>query len=161
MPYTYAKVVVESDAAGSWIKQTATSILSPYQSCYRIKNGSEPWSSWREEMQLIEHLEEEDANLGRWYRLYSDGFLEQGGFVALTLSASNTDYNWVGSFLKHTTNGICVNSQASIESGWSSYTFGGLEYTHDTYVGGYVRSTGGIFPREIKVYWRVCCYTPI
>ena len=46
LPYTYAKVVVESDAAGSWIKQTATSILSPYQSCYRIKNGSEPWSAW-------------------------------------------------------------------------------------------------------------------
>lgn len=45
-PYTYAKIVVESDASGSWIKQTATNILSPYQSCYRIKNGSEPWSAW-------------------------------------------------------------------------------------------------------------------
>lgn len=45
-PYTYLKLVVEGDAAGSWIKQTATNILSPYRSCYRIKNGSEPWTSW-------------------------------------------------------------------------------------------------------------------
>lgn len=108
---------------------------------------------------VIEKNAVTDSNGERWYRLYSDGWLEQGGCVTVTLNEKDGEYLWAGTFLKTYTNPTYLSCQVIAKTGWAPHTFVGPEDLYNNEVSGFIRSDTGTFPRMAYVYWWVKGYT--
>lgn len=103
---------------------------------------------------IIEEQLPSSGNNYLWYRKYSSGFVEQGGVIPLSLTATNTTIAWSTSLpVAMKNNNYTVN--VSILSGWITEVYGGLETVTTTSISGYIKTSSGDTPRGADMHWYV------
>lgn len=108
-------------------------------------NGSE--ASWGETTSIVTVIESYTNNMD-WYRIYSDGWCEQGGYV--TISATSTTIP----FLKQMRDSnYCILTQGKTSAYTTSNTINiqSLSKTVSS-------MTIGCATTTINVYWKICGY---
>ena len=98
-----------------------------------------------------------DANSHKWLRVYSDGWIEQGGYETVTLTQKDAIYQWTASYLRPFNTSFFI-PQVTLRSGWIYSVHGGAENVYYDMISGYIRSDEGTFPRDAYVCWSVCGY---
>ena len=141
--------------ATSWSESQDSKIW--VNSLHADKNNNQ-WWGWREIRTVVESGT--SSTHERWYNLYTDGWLEQGGCTQVSLLSKNTIYSWNGLYLKPFNSGSFVHAQVTITSGWIYEVFGGAEEVTYNAITGYIKSTSesNTYPRTAKIYWRVYGY---
>ena len=75
---------------------------------------------------------------GNWYRVYSDGWCEQGGQVSV--SVGTTDTAWSVTFQKSFLD-INYTVQTSVYGGWSASNIANIESKTSTQMSGFAKSS--------------------
>ena len=92
------------------------------------------------------------VNGASWYRVWSDGWIEQGG--GISTAVNTTDSAWSVTFLKTFSN-TNYTVQTSVFGGWAAHNIANVEDKYTNKMSGYASSSGN---STKTIYWYACGY---
>lgn len=141
------------DWVGTLAQYTSQNIASTHPDwvCY-ITDDEQP-SATLDPHRVITFQEPTAQNDYTWYRLYADGWVEQGGIIT-SLNISNSDVHWQATLPVEMTDGNYTFS-VGINGGYAAYTTIQCENNNSTTIQGYAKTDTSAHGGNKNVSWQL------
>lgn len=141
------------DWVGTLTQYTSQNIASTHPDWVCYITDDEAPSATLDPHRVVTFQEPTSQNNYTWYRLYADGWVEQGGIIS-SLNISNSDVHWQATLPVEMTDGNYTFS-IGVNGGFAAYTTIQCENNNSTTIQGYARTDISAHGGNKNVSWQL------